>query len=75
MDNGDNLTVYSSMFDYEDNDYISGYESIRKLSYQEFHKKLDDEVLNCMLSPVSEIDHNKVQTTFKYDEDVLEENK
>ena len=52
MDNGDNLTVYSSMFDYEGNDYISGHESIRKLSYQEFHKKLSDEVLNSMLNPI-----------------------
>ena len=70
---GDNLTVYGSSFNYEDNDYILGYESVRKLSYQEFHKKLSDIVLNNMLNPVNEIDVNNIPTILKHDEDILEE--
>lgn len=69
----DDLTVYSSIFNYTDNDYLLGFESVRKVSYQEFHKKLSDEVLNNMFVPLRQIDLNNIPTIFKHDDDILNE--
>ena len=73
MKDGNKLTVYSSIFNYKNNGYMKGFESVRNLLYQEFRKKLSDEVLNNMFVPLRQVDLNNVPTTFKYDDVILDE--
>lgn len=73
IQDGDNVTVYSFRSNYEDNDYILGYESVRKLPYQELHKKLGNETDIDMLDPLFDIDLCNVTTTYKHDENILDE--